>query len=106
MNGVLNTIKGGQTVPLKFEVFAGTTELTSTSVVSFFRYKEVACGSLGAAGIDDIELVTSGGTVLRYDSTGGQFIQNWQTPKTTGTCYVATVGLTDGSSISAYFKTK
>ena len=28
MNGVWNTVKGGSTVPLKFELFAGTTELT------------------------------------------------------------------------------
>ena len=31
MNGVVNTVKGGSTVPLKFEVFAGTTELTDTA---------------------------------------------------------------------------
>ncbi len=31
VNGVLNTVKGGSTVPLKFEVFAGSTELTDTS---------------------------------------------------------------------------
>ncbi len=106
MGGTLNLIKGGQTVPLKFEVFAGPTEVTSTSLVGYFRYKEVTCGSIDIAGQDDIELVTSGNTVLRYDGTGGQFIQNWQTPKTTGKCYVATVGLTDGTTISAYFKTK
>ena len=106
MGGMLNVIKGGQTVPLKFEVFAGATELTSTSVVSYFKFKEVTYGSLDIAGQDDIELVTSGNTVLRYDGTAGQFIQNWQTPKTTGKYYVATVGLTDGATISAYFKTK
>lgn len=33
MGGVLNTVKGGSTVPMKFEVFAGSTELTATSIV-------------------------------------------------------------------------
>ena len=44
-----------------------------------------------------------GATTLRYDSTGGQFIQNWKTPTGAG-CYRATVTAADGSSISAFFK--
>ena len=36
MNGVYNPVKGGSTVPLKFEVFAGPTELTDTAVVKSF----------------------------------------------------------------------
>jgi hypothetical protein len=31
----VNTVKNGSTVPLKFEVFAGTTELTNTTVAKF-----------------------------------------------------------------------
>lgn len=103
MNGVLNTVKGGQTVALKFEVFEGSAELTSTEIVSYFRTKEVTCGSIGTA-VDGIETTTSGRTDLRYDETDGQFIQFWQTPKTAGTCVVATIGLDDGGSISAYFE--
>ena len=52
---------------------------------------------------DDIELVTTGGTNLRYDSAAGQFIQNWQTPKKPGTCYTVTMTTDDGSKISANF---
>ena len=33
MNGVDNTVKGGSTVPLKFELFSGSTELTDTSAI-------------------------------------------------------------------------
>ena len=33
MNGVSNAVKGGSTVPLKFEIFAGPTELTDTAIV-------------------------------------------------------------------------
>ena len=48
----------------------------------------------------------TGGTTLRYDTTAGQFIQNWQTPKAAGLCYLAVVTTSDGSTVSAYFKTK
>jgi hypothetical protein len=102
MNGVWNTVKGGSTVPLKFEVFAGSNELTNTSVVDGFTVKGAACPNTGSA-TDDIELVTTGGTSLRYDSTGGQFIQNWQSPKKPGACYSVTMKTDDGSSISANF---
>jgi hypothetical protein len=63
----------------------------------------VACAS-GTA--DDIELTATGGTSLRYDTTGGQFIYNWQTPKKPGSCYQVTVGTVDGSALSAYFRLK
>jgi hypothetical protein len=56
--------------------------------------------------VDDVELLSSGSTALRYDATAGQFIYNWQTPKKVGYCYVVTVTTADGSSISANFKLK
>ncbi|MGH9156213.1 MAG: PxKF domain-containing protein, partial [Acidimicrobiales bacterium] len=100
--GVVNTVKGGSTVPLKFEVFAGPTELTATSVVTAFTQQKVPC----AAGLaeDPVDVTSTGGTTLRYDVTAGQFIQNWQTPRSPGTCYNVTVKFQDGSSISAQFK--
>jgi hypothetical protein len=104
MNGVLNTVKGGSTVPLKFEISAGLTELTNTSAISSFAVREISC-SLGTA-MDDIETTTTGGTSLRYDSTAGQFVQNWQTPRTPGKCYVVTMTAQDGSALVAHFKTK
>ena len=107
MSGTLNTVKGGSTVPLKFEVFAGDTELTDVSVVSSFKVGAVPCASLEGVVTDDIEQYTSGSTTLRYDTTGGQFIQNWQTPKNqSGTCYRVTLTTDDGSAISANFKLK
>jgi hypothetical protein len=104
MSGVYNTVKGGSTVPLKFEIFAGGTELTTVSSVKTFVQTQITCS--GTALFDDIELTTTGGTSLRYDSTGGQFIQNWQTPKTAGACYKVTMTTQDGSPLVAYFKLK
>ena len=104
MTGIYNTVKGGSTVPLKFEVFAGSTELTSTSVVVSFVQTKIACDT--SATIDEIEVTSTGGTSLRYDTTGGQFIQNWQTPRAAGTCYRVTMTTQDGSSLVALFKLK
>lgn len=107
MGGVWNTVKGGSTVPLKFEVFAGSKELTDPAIVSKFTVTKVSCP--GTAVTEDAieQLVTTGGTSLRYDTTGGQFIQNWQTAKAPGTCYSVKVTTVDGTSSNlAYFKLK
>lgn len=103
MNGVWNTVKNGSTVPLKFQAYSGSTEITTTSQLgATFTVKGVACPGSGAV-TDSIELTTTGATSLRYDSTGGQFIQNWQTPKKPGACYQVTMTAADGSSLTANF---
>jgi hypothetical protein len=101
---VWNTVKGGSTVPLKFEVFIGSTEQTNTSVVKNFQVTGMTCNTSGT--LADIDLTTTGGTVLRYDGVAGQFIQNWQTPKQAGSCYKVTVFTQDGSNKYAYFLLK
>jgi hypothetical protein len=55
---------------------------------------------------DALEVTSTGATSLRYDSIAGQFIQNWQTPKTPGTCYSVTMTARDGSAVTALFKLK
>jgi hypothetical protein len=104
VKGTLNTVKGGSTVPLKFEVFAGGTELTETSVVTGFTAKPIFCDS--SAPTDEIEFLSTGGTQLRYDTVADQFVQNWQTPRKPGSCYRVTMTTQDGSTISADFKLK
>jgi hypothetical protein len=103
LGGVWNTVRGGSTVPLKFEVFAAN-ELTDVSVVDRFAVTKISCVSSSIE--DTIEMVSTGGTTLRYDSMAGQFIQNWQTPKAAGTCYLVTMWTDDGSSLLANFKLK
>ncbi len=107
MNGITNTVKGGSTVPLKFEIFAGPTELTSTSAIKSIQTLAVSCSSMSPAedAVTDDALAT-GGTSLRYDLTAGQFIFNWQTPKSSGACYRVTMTTQDGSTLSANFKLK
>ena len=102
MGGVYNTVKAGSTVPLKFEVFAGTTELTSTSIVKGFRQDGCCDGSAEDGSRSPRPAARACATTRRR----GQFIQNWQTPKAAGSCYTVTVTMQDGSSISATFKLK
>jgi hypothetical protein len=103
--GTVNTVKAGSTVPLKFNVLKGSTPMTS-GIGAVFTAKKVGCdGSDDAASVD--EFATTGGTNLRYDATGGQWIQNWATPSGgKGSCYRVTMTTADGSSISADFKLK
>jgi len=105
MNGVWNSVKGGSTVPLKFEVFAGGTELIDVDAIGArFQVQEVTCGT--DIVVDDIEMTSTGKTSLRYDTADGQFIQNWQTPKKANACFTVMLTTADGSGIVANFKLK
>jgi len=100
MAGVVNTVKGGSTVPIKFQVFAGATELTDPAIVlQPLTATQTACSG---GTTDTVELTATGGTSLRYG--GGHFIFNWKTPKMPGYCYTITVALTNGASLSANFE--
>ncbi|WP_353710428.1 PxKF domain-containing protein [Arthrobacter sp. K5] len=103
MGGVLNTVKAGSTVPAKFEVFSGATELTDTSIVKM-GVRQIACSPLALQ--DGIEITATGNTSLRYDSTGGQYIYNWKTPNMPGVCFQLSMTSADGSHIDANFKLK
>lgn len=102
--GATNTIKGGNAVPLKFRVYAGTTELTDASLFRV-QYVKITCGSTPNVS-DEIQVVTTVATGLRYEN--GQFITNWKTPTGTG-CYQVVVTLADGKTVIspvAYFATR
>jgi hypothetical protein len=102
---VWNTVKGGSTVPLKFNLYAGTVKKTNVADVLGFAVAPMECAA--SALVSDVEFTTTGGTSLRYDGTAGQFIQNWQTPKMPGTCFAVQLTATDESTtIVAYFKLK
>jgi len=104
MNGVYNLVKNGSTVPLKFEVFAGSTELTDVTDIKSLTYAQTSCNANAIT--DEIETLATGSTSLRYDVASGQFIYNWKTPKTAGLCYRMTLTTLDSSTLVAYFKLK
>lgn len=103
MGGVFNVVKGGSTVPLKFEVFKGASELTDTTIVASF-VQQINCPVDPL--IDAVEVTATGGTSLRYDDVEGQFLFNWQTPKIRGACYKVTMTTQDASDIEAFFQLK
>jgi hypothetical protein len=83
--GIHNIVKGGATVPLKFNVYKNGVEQDNTGVIETFTQKIKCADGPG----DNIDLYTTGSTSLRYD--GGQFIFNWKTLKEPGACYRVTV---------------
>jgi hypothetical protein len=104
-NPIWNVVKGGSTVPLKFEIFAGVNgaEQTSLSAIKSIVLQPVNCTGGAALNLDPTQLDNTGGTSLRYD--GSQFIQNWKTPTTQG-CFVVSMTAADDTTISAFFRTK
>jgi len=106
---VLNTVKGGSTVPLKFNIYAGTpgplTERKSIADVMFSTVQVAEYNCAMTPGYESpVDVSNTGNTSLRYDTS--QFIQNWQTPKVANKCYEVRMTAIDGSHIDAYFKTK
>jgi non-reducing end alpha-L-arabinofuranosidase len=99
--GTVNTAKGGIIVPLKFQLFSNTTELTDPSLITMSG-EHVDCTT--QAPIAPIQLASPGNTGLRYDPVAGQFIDNWKTPATPGACYTVTATSADGSSITAQYQ--
>jgi hypothetical protein len=101
-NSGSNSVKGGSTVPLKFNAFCDGEEVTDPEEVTVFT-QTIGC----VAGVgEDLAEYATGNTSLRYDGVpgdGGQFIFNWKTPK--NGCYRVTVGAGD-ASIFADFQLK
>ena len=104
-NPIWNVVKGGSTVPLKFEILAGVNgaEQTSLSAIKSILLQPTNCTGGIALSVDPTQLDNTGGTTLRYD--GSQFIQNWKTPTTTG-CFVVSMQAADNTTIQAYFRVK
>lgn len=92
-----NTVKAGSTVPLKFRVFDGDTEITDPAVIASVVALKVPCEGEDSLP-EGIEIVNKGNTGLRYAEDS--FIVNWKTPRTPG-CYEVTVTTVDETRIVA-----
>jgi hypothetical protein len=101
----LNTGKAGRTYPIKWRCTdAAGQPVTSLNVVEALGSQQVSCSRIEWDGTDALEESTSGNSVLRYDLGNGQYIFDWQTPKSSTTkCYVFVLRLTDGSVHTANF---
>jgi hypothetical protein len=106
VGSIWNSAKGGSTVPLKFNVYAGTVEKTSLTDIIGFTTSTVSCSGTPTY-TDTIDFTTTGNTSLRYDGTAGQWIQNWKTPNVGQNAYYRVyVKFADGSTLSAFFLLK
>ncbi len=103
--GDVNTVKGGSTVPLKFNVYReGGIEITNPADISNLSFAVAAIGCTEGEAEAPVPFTTTGHTSLRYDTSGGQFVQNWTTPRTPG-CYVVRV-TGNGLLLTARFMVK
>jgi len=101
-----NSVKAGQTIPIKWQLKDASGNLISdlgSLAQNGLTSGSVACGS---APVDVVEeLSAPGSTVFRFDGT--QFIYNWQTTKSwAGGCRTLQVRLSDGTSHYAQFTFK
>jgi len=105
MNGIVNTIKAGSTVPMKFRTACSTLALGDLAAIKSFVVVRVPCADLSSL-TDQIETTTSGATVLRWSASDQQYIQNWQTPTLRNVCYRVTTTMADDDTLVAYFRTR
>ena len=99
-NGVFNTVKAGQSIPMKFSL-GGNQGLNILSA-GYPKSERVNCDA--SAPTDVIETVTAGNSTLTYDALANQYIYVWKTEKAwAGTCRVFHLGLNDGTDRLAYF---
>ena len=102
----LNRVDGGDIVGVRFEIFAGDKELTSTSYVQSVQQKQVASSSCPGSvnGVAE-PIKTDYGTSLRYNYDKGFFVDRWATPTDkTYLCYDLIVTTIDGNTLVAHFK--
>jgi hypothetical protein len=106
---VVNTVKNGSTVPVKWNLFTySNAKITDVAVVmtGYPEIQPVSCGDFASLPQDPINTTATGGTVLRYDFSSMQFVYNWQTPKQPNTCWRLDIMFNDGTVQSANFKLK
>lgn len=98
--GVLNGIKAGRTVPIKFTAGA----LTDPGKVRVTVARLSSCGTGATVEAVPTADLTTGNTTLRYDAESGRFVYNWSTKNlVVGACYRVAATAIDaaGNSVAA-----
>jgi hypothetical protein len=116
---VVNKVKAGSTVPLKFRVYLGKAKAKSASVVSSITAQQYECSTQALIGSPFSVIGSSKGHRLTYHD--GRFHLNWKTPKlpkaavtkvkgkkpvVMSTCYQVVLTTQDSSTLSAKFLLK
>lgn len=101
----VNTANAGKTVPIKWRIPDGAGGFVGDlGVVTRMTVQRVSCEDLSEALAEPTDPLSSGDSVLRYDRGENQFVFTWKIePEMAGGCFVFSVGLNDGSVLTAYF---
>lgn len=97
-----NQAKAGASVNLRFQAFAGGTELTSLDVVSAFTQTQISCTTLLPIGPTTSALLSKGA----YVKSANGFQAKWDPPASPNTCWKVAIVTADGSSLEALFQLK
>jgi hypothetical protein len=95
----LGATKAGTPVQLRFEAFAGATELTSVAAIVGLSQTRVDCAD--GSPLEAPEPAASRGPLRR---AGGEFAWSWLAPREPGTCWQVAVETADGSELAATFE--
>jgi hypothetical protein len=98
----LNSAKAGSSVNLKFQVFAGSTELTSPDVIAAFTQTQISCTTLIPVGPTTSALLAKGAWVKYANG----FQAKWDPPAAANTCWEVAIMTVDGSSLQVTFQLK
>ena len=100
---IVNGGKAGKKYPVKWRLSdAGGVNVSSLSSFRALELKPTSCDAFAVEPIDALEIDTTAGAGLRYDTSTSQFIYNWATPSVPG-CYTLFLTLADGTSHPAFF---
>ena len=66
-------INGGQTIPFKFQIWSGATQVTSVSAIRSIVVEKVA--SCAATSGTSVYVASPGATTLRYDARHDRFVR-------------------------------
>jgi hypothetical protein len=99
---VLNSIKGGQGIPVKFGL--GSNLGLNVLAVGYPNAQQITCNT--SAPLDVVEeTVTAGSSSLSYDASTGRYVYVWKTNKAwAGTCRKLVVRLADGTDHTAIYR--